>query len=466
MAAVGDIDWAAIAEKLPYERTPEAFAKRTELFSQMDPNGNGYLSLAEVDKGLEDALQIQEIFNAKPAVMRAFEASKNYLPSDAGTPGADYVQRREFRILLQFLRHYFELWVMFEGIDTEMDRRISLEEFTAAREKLAAWGVLIEEGKEEEVFSKMDSNDGGQVLFAEFCDWAIKTKLDLGEEKDDGDCPELAMTNEDKIKSLFAQYDQDGNGSISKEELTAVFTTLKPDMDLGEIDQILGTADCNKDGVVDYKEFVDWLYHRRGGGVEGKTTETARRELASSAVDWESVSSKLPYERTPEAFAKRQELFNAFDPNGNGYLSLAEVDKGIRDVLQVDELFDAKPAIMRAFQAAKNVCPAAEGSPGEDYVQRKEFRVLLQYLKHYFELWVMFQTIDSAGDHRINLEEFTTARPQINDWGITIEEGTEADVFGQLDSNDGGQVLFVEFCDWAIKQKLDLGEEEEPPAAE
>ena len=37
------------------------------------------------------------------------------------------------------------------------------------------------------------------------------------------------------------------------------------------------------------------------------------------------------------------------DVNGNGYLSLAEVDKGLRDVLALDEVFDCKPAIMRAF---------------------------------------------------------------------------------------------------------------------
>jgi hypothetical protein len=33
--------------------------------------------------------------------------------------------------------------------------------------------------------------------------------------------------------------------------------------------------------------------------------------------------------------------------NGNGYLSLAEVDKGIKDLLKADNLFNAKPAIFR-----------------------------------------------------------------------------------------------------------------------
>ena len=47
-AAAADIDWASINEKLPFERTDEAKEKRRELFKQFDPNGNGYLSLAEV----------------------------------------------------------------------------------------------------------------------------------------------------------------------------------------------------------------------------------------------------------------------------------------------------------------------------------------------------------------------------------------------------------------------------------
>ena len=39
--------------------------------------------------------------------------------------------------------------------------------------------------------------------------------------------------------------------------------------------------------------------------------------------------------------------------NGNGYISLAEIDKGMRDVVVLPNLFAAKPVIMRAFMAAK-----------------------------------------------------------------------------------------------------------------
>ena len=44
-----------------------------------------------------------------------------------------------------------------------------------------------------------------------------------------------------------------------------------------------------------------------------------------SKIDWDKINRKLPYEQTDEAKAKRRRLFSDFDPNGNGYLSLAEV---------------------------------------------------------------------------------------------------------------------------------------------
>ena len=50
MTSSSDIDWAEIRSKLPFERTEEQKAKRKDLFTQFDPNGNGFLSLAEVCK--------------------------------------------------------------------------------------------------------------------------------------------------------------------------------------------------------------------------------------------------------------------------------------------------------------------------------------------------------------------------------------------------------------------------------
>merc|ERR1712241_1651216 len=128
----------------------------------------------------------------------------------------------------------------------------------------------------------------------------------------------------------------------------------------------------------------------------------------------------LPFERTDEAKEKRRELFKQFDPNGNGYLSLAETDKGVRDVLGRDELFDCKPAINRAFHFAKDKS-TGDDKHGPDFLEFREFRLFLQTLRQYFEYFQAFDTIDKNG---------------------------------------GGQILFAEFVDWALSKNLDLEDDE------
>jgi len=71
--------------------------------------------------------------------------------------------------------------------------------------------------------------------------------------------------------------------------------------------------------------------------------------------------------KTAEHKEHRKALFRQIDFNGNGLLSLAELDRGMRDVLQCEEIFAAKPAIIRAFQAAKKVSQSKnKGSVNDD----------------------------------------------------------------------------------------------------
>ena len=55
-------------------------------------------------------------------------------------------------------------------------------------------------------------------------------------------------------------------------------------------------------------------------------------------IDWDAIFAKLPTEKTNEQKARRKRLFSQFDANGNGLLSLAEVDKAIIDVLNCPQI--------------------------------------------------------------------------------------------------------------------------------
>jgi len=179
-----------------------------------------------------------------------------------------------------------------------------------------------------------------------------------------------------------------------------------------------------------------------------------------SDVDWAAINEKLPFERTDEAKEKRRELFKQFDPNGNGYLSLAETDKGVRDVLQSDELFDCKPAINRAFHFAKDKS-TGDDKHGPDFLEFREFRLFLQTLRQYFEYFQAFDTIDTGDDRRVSKEEFTSdaIKPVIEKWVSGVEDWDAE--FDSIDKNGGGQILFAEFVDWALAKNLDLEDDED-----
>lgn len=176
-----------------------------------------------------------------------------------------------------------------------------------------------------------------------------------------------------------------------------------------------------------------------------------------SEVDWTALNAKLPTGKDDKE--KRKKMFRDFDPNGNGILSLAEVDKAVRDVLGVDEIFDAKPAIMRAFQIAKNSKPSKRTDIGDDYIELKEFKFFLLSLRQYFEYYVAFVLVDSNKDKKINLAEFTSAKEKIEVWVGQIDDVEK--VFNEIDSNHGGAILFDEFCKWAIKKNLDLEDDDD-----
>jgi Ca2+-binding EF-hand superfamily protein len=168
---------------------------------------------------------------------------------------------------------------------------------------------------------------------------------------------------------------------------------------------------------------------------------------------WAQLKEKLPYAKTEEEKAKRNEQWSKIDVNGNGHLSLAEVDKGMRDVIDLPLLFDIKPVLMRAFQAAKVVAPS-KSELGDDYIQRSEYRLLLQYLCMYYEYWLAFAQADKDDDRRVGYEEFEAAKDSMSKWGIDMTD-PEAQ-WKECDTDGSGMVLFADFCDWAIKKNLDV----------
>jgi len=134
---------------------------RTSLWRGLDFNGNGIVSLAEIDKWV---VERYPLLNCKPALMRAYK--KTTLKDGNGD---DWVQRIEFIKLLRNIFYFNRVYLVFDELDTDDDRRIDINEFKTG------FAVLkMEDHKAEDVFSEIDRNGGGFILFNEFCSWFAK----------------------------------------------------------------------------------------------------------------------------------------------------------------------------------------------------------------------------------------------------------------------------------------------------
>ena len=68
---------------------------------------------------------------------------------------------------------------------------------------------------------------------------------------------------------------------------------------------------------------------------------------------------------------------------------MAEVEKGLRDVIKSNALFEAKPAIIRAFNFAREYTQGTSAY-GDDYLEKRDFRIFLVALRVRFEYFVAF----------------------------------------------------------------------------
>ncbi len=174
--------------------------------------------------------------------------------------------------------------------------------------------------------------------------------------------------------------------------------------------------------------------------------------------DWEGFIKKLPVEKTNEDREKRRKIWKAIDMNGNGFVSLAEFDRGVRDVLGLPQIFSQKKVLIRAFTAAKNKIKG-KAKQSQDYVEWLEFRYILIYLRQYFEYYAMFCRVDTSDDFKIDIKEFKKALPTLEKWGIKIQDPVAE--FKKIDNNNSGNVMFDEFCEYAIKKNLDLEDDDD-----
>ena len=138
------------------------------------------------------------------------------------------------RLSEEEIKHIKEV---FQNLDTDNDGKLSFEEMKKGAEMTGE--IKIEFN--EEIFKAIDTDHSGSVEYTEFISSCLEKNLYL---------------NEAKLKDAFKLFDSDNSGKISIKEIEKI---LHSSNKTKEIEEILIKNDTNKDGEIDFKEFMEMM---------------------------------------------------------------------------------------------------------------------------------------------------------------------------------------------------------------
>lgn len=133
----------------------------------------------------------------------------------------------------------------------------------------------------ETIFNVIDVDHNLSVDYNEFVAWALsgahigKTRKSLAQQLEIKRNPNV----EQRLKLLFHKFDVDGSGTICKKELTNILKILLPDMDGDTRNHFFERGDKDRNGQIDYEEFVTFLFE---GGDDYHTEVDELQPVAQS----------------------------------------------------------------------------------------------------------------------------------------------------------------------------------------
>lgn len=304
--SVADIDWAAVDTALLLDHSPEIQAQRKQQFKSMSFSKNKHLSHSECDAGVPLLLQgdfpdLQLIIpDLRPPLKHAYITACRITPTLRKNPKRGKKQHHarhgsreppptidlaEFHALLLSFRQYLQLAVMFIEIDHSHmdDKMLSYKECERCLPLLAQWDI-----SEEDVKGKFPNEWDSTMKYHDFAEWCIRCHFkhrfdNMGVSFDDhGDIDEDELKEvmkkasdvdgyadgadeecQARVLDLFMQWDSDNSGGITEAEFSDILTRLNPAAySSSHLKKLFEAADTSKDGKVDYKEFIAWLFQK------------------------------------------------------------------------------------------------------------------------------------------------------------------------------------------------------------
>ncbi|XP_021949107.1 troponin C isoform X1 [Folsomia candida] len=113
---------------------------------------------------------------------------------------------------------------------------------------LRVMGQAFNEQTLRELIAEVDEDGSGQIEFTEFVILASKFIVEEDEE-----------TLQKELKEAFRLYDKAGNGYIPTSSLKEILRELDDKLTNEELDGIVGEIDEDGSGTVDFNEFIEMM---------------------------------------------------------------------------------------------------------------------------------------------------------------------------------------------------------------
>lgn len=158
------------------------------------------------------------------------------------------IESRELDIPEEELEEYREAFNLF---DKDGSGSISPDEFIKVLKNL---GQKVTRDEAAKICADLDQDGSGSVEFEEFVSYMKKIKIQQEAE-------EAQENIEDEVIRAFRTFDKNQDGTISLDEFRYILCKLGDEHNRftqDECDEIFKEADLDKDGQLDYKEFVNY----------------------------------------------------------------------------------------------------------------------------------------------------------------------------------------------------------------
>lgn len=109
-----------------------------------------------------------------------------------------------------------------------------------------------------------------------------------------------------KMKDLFNKYDEDKDGTISRDELESILQKLIPDLTRIEFDRMFRMIDKNHNLLVEYDEFVDAVYGTYEPNKPKFSCHVSQDSVDVLFVLWHSITQ----DKQPGVLMSREKLLS------------------------------------------------------------------------------------------------------------------------------------------------------------